>query len=76
MRETKRLTYSMAAVHLDLAFHDLSLANSNLKSIDSLSPMNNRNDDSTTCVQLSLILLAYENGDCPAISVHENGSNT
>ena len=42
--------------------------------INSFLPVDNRNDYSTTCVQLSLILLAYENGDCPAISVPQNGS--
>ena len=45
-----------------------------LKSINSLHPVNNTNDYSRTCVYLSHILLAYENGDCPAISVPQNGS--
>ena len=44
------------------------------KSINSLHPVNNSNDYSRTCVYRSLILLAYENGDCPAISVPQNGS--
>ena len=46
------------------------------KSRNSLHPVNNRNDYSRTCVYmyLSLILLAYENGDCPAFSVPQNGS--
>ena len=42
--------------------------------IKSLHPVNNRNYYSTTCVSLSPILLAYENGDFPAISVPQNGS--
>ena len=34
-----------------------------------------RNDESTTCVYLSHILLAYGNGDCPAISISQNESD-
>ena len=50
-------------------------ANIGLALFNSLPPVNNRNDESTTCVQLSHILPAYKNCDCPAISTFHNRSD-